>query len=171
MAKKDLIAELKEFGITPDASLKVEDLEALLSKVKGQVPVQPEVVAAPAPVAPVEERITAPAPAPVEEATPLEAFEGKSPLVGKALIMKAKLAAEPKVRFFIPLGDEEKQGTTQSVILNGYPMFIQKGTPVSIPESVADVLEAKMNQRMRVLNHPNRLGGDGTMKLDTFGSN
>lgn len=45
-----------------------------------------------------------------------------APLGSEARAMKEKLAKQPKVRVFIPLAAGEKQGVTQSVVLNGYPM-------------------------------------------------
>jgi len=121
----------------------------------------------------IEDELLIEAPTPELPADPepsMKDFEDKQPLTGKAMTMKAKLAAEPKVRFFIPLGSGEKMGVSQSVNLNGYPMYIRKGEAVSIPESIANILEDKMKQQMRLADHPNRLGGDGSVKLDSFGS-
>ena len=92
------------------------------------------------------------------------------PLGSKARQMRDKLHAEDKVRVFIPLANGEKQGVTQSVILNGYPMYIRKGQYVDVPESVADVLEIKLKHKMLVENHPSRLGGDGDIKMTKFGN-
>jgi len=68
-----------------------------------------------------------------------QSFEPRIPLGTKARAMKDQLAKQPKVRVFIPLANGEKQGVTQSVVLNGYPMYIRKGTYVEVPKAVADV--------------------------------
>lgn len=94
----------------------------------------------------------------------------KLPLVGKARAMRDKLASEPKVRVFIPLASGEKQGVTQSVILNGYPLYIRKGEYVDVPESVSAVLEVKLKHKMSIENHPDRIKPDGVVKLTTFGT-
>lgn len=93
-----------------------------------------------------------------------------APMGSKARAMRDKLAAEPKVRVFIPLASGEKQGVTQSVILNGYPMYIRKGTYVDVPQSVAEVLEAKLKHKMSVENHPSRVTADGEVKMTTYGN-
>jgi hypothetical protein len=58
--------------------------------------------------------------------TPTPSASTPLPLGSKARAMRDQLAKEPKVRVFIPLANGEKQGVTQSVILNGYPMYIGK---------------------------------------------
>jgi hypothetical protein len=109
-----------------------------------------------------------PMPAPVPVAKPVE--QAHVPVGSKAAIMKAKLAAEPKVRVMIPLASGEKAGVTQSVILNGYHIYIRKGEYVEVPQSVAEVLEAKMKQKLAVDNHPLRADAEGGVKMDRFGS-
>lgn len=94
-----------------------------------------------------------------------------APVGSKAHAMKLKLQSETKVRVFIPLASGEKQGVTQSVILNGYPLYIRKGEYVEVPQSVAEVLEIKMKHKMLVENHPSRIGGDREVKMTTYGSN
>jgi hypothetical protein len=94
----------------------------------------------------------------------------KIPLVGKARAMRDQLASQPKVRVFIPLAPGEKQGVTQSVILNGYPLYIRKGEYVDVPKSVADVLEIKLKHKMSIENHPDRIKADGKVNLTTFGA-
>jgi hypothetical protein len=84
--------------------------------------------------------------------------------------MKEELAAQPKVRVFIPLASGEKQGVTQSVVLNGYPMYIRKGTYVDVPQSVAEVLEVKLKHKMTVENHPSRIKSDGKVELTGYGN-
>ena len=43
---------------------------------------------------------------------------------------------------------------TQSVILNGYSLYIRKGEYVEVPQSVADVLDVKLKHKIAVDNHP-----------------
>ena len=112
-------------------------------------------------------------PAQPEQATQPEQAQPKlekMPLVGKARAMRDKLASQPKVRVFIPLAPGEKQGVTQSVILNGYPLYILKGEYVDVPQSVADALEIKLKHKMSIENHPDRIKADGQVKLTTFGA-
>ena len=91
------------------------------------------------------------------------------PLTGKAKDMKSKLEKEDKVSIFMPLSSGEKKGAYQSVILNGYPLYIRKGEQVKVPESVAKILETKIQQSYAAQEHPNRLGGDGTVHLTNYG--
>lgn len=93
-----------------------------------------------------------------------------APMGTKARAMRDQLAKEPKVRVFIPLANGEKQGVTQSVILNGYPMYIRKGTYVNVPQSVAEVLETKLQHKMSIENHPDRVSGDRPVKMMTYGN-
>jgi hypothetical protein len=110
----------------------------------------------------------APAPAPAPAAVlPLNAH---APMGSKARAMKEKLASQPKVRVFIPLAAGEKQGVTQSVVLNGYPMYIRKGSYVEVPQSVADVLEVKLKHKMTVENHPSRITGEGDVPMTRYGN-
>jgi hypothetical protein len=99
-----------------------------------------------------------------------QALTSRAALGSKARAMRDNLAAQPKVRVFIPLAPGEKQGVTQSVILNGYPMYILKGQYVDVPQAVAEVLEAKLKQKMSVENHPDRVKADGTVKLVNYGA-
>lgn len=92
------------------------------------------------------------------------------PLGNKSRQMRDKLHAQKKVRVFIPLVAGEKQGVTQSVNINGYPMYIRKGEYVDVPESVAEVLEVKLKQKMITDSNPARLSADGQPKLTPFGN-
>lgn len=92
------------------------------------------------------------------------------PLGSKARAMKDKLAKQPKVRVFIPLAAGEKQGVTQSVVLNGYPMYIRKGSYVEVPQSVAEVLEVKLRHKMTVESHPSRITGEGDVPMTRYGN-
>lgn len=58
--------------------------------------------------------------------------------------IKAVLEKQPKVRMFIPLGIGEKKGAKgafESVTINGFRMVFPKGEYISVPESVALILE------------------------------
>jgi hypothetical protein len=108
-----------------------------------------------------------PAPSPVSNA--LDDASSRVAVGGKAEAMRAKLQAEPKVRVLVPLASGEKAGVTQSVILNGYSLYIRKGEYVDVPQSVADVLEAKMKHKIAVDNHPLRADAEGGVKMDRYG--
>lgn len=64
-----------------------------------------------------------------------------------AKAVQAKLAKQPKVRIFIPLGIGEKKGkhATESVTINGYRMVLPKGEYVTVPQGVADIIEEHYN--------------------------
>jgi hypothetical protein len=111
---------------------------------------------------PVEETPQEPV-APVVEAT-----GGPVSVGGKAERMRDALAQEPKVRILVPLSSGEKPGVTQSVILNGYSLYIRKGEYVEVPQSVAEVLEVKMKHKLAVENHPLRADGTGEVKMDIY---
>lgn len=62
--------------------------------------------------------------------------------------VKSVLAKEPKVRIFVPLGIGEKKGSKgayESVTINGYRMVMPKGEYVTVPQSVANMIEAHYN--------------------------
>jgi hypothetical protein len=99
-----------------------------------------------------------------------QSFEPRIPLGSKARAMKDQLAKQAKVRVFIPLANGEKQGVTQSVVLNGYPMYIRKGTYVEVTKAVAEVLEVKLQHKMSIENHPSRVSADQPVKMTTYGS-
>ncbi len=53
-----------------------------------------------------------------------------------AQMTKEALDKEPKIRFVIPLEEKEPKNATQYVAINGYEMYLQKGVPIDVPESV-----------------------------------
>lgn len=62
--------------------------------------------------------------------------------------IKEALAKQPKVRMFIPLGIGEKKGgkgAFESVTINGYRQVFPKGEYITVPESVALILEEHYN--------------------------
>jgi len=86
--------------------------------------------------------------------------EGHVPTGSKAERMREKLAKQPKVRVLIPISSNEKQGSTMSVILNGYRLNIAKGVYVDVPEQVADVIMESQKQTVKALDHPLKIKGD-----------
>lgn len=63
-------------------------------------------------------------------------------------VTKRKLAAQPKVRIFIPLGIGEKKGgkgVYETVTINGYRQVLPKGEYVTVAQSVADQIEKHYN--------------------------
>ena len=91
-------------------------------------------------------------------------------LTPKARATKEKLEKEDRTTVFVPLSAGEKLGVTQSVVLNGYPMFVPKGKYVQVPVTVKNILEEKLKGQMLVENHPNKIGGDGNIKLSQYGA-
>jgi|GEM_PF-6428630 hypothetical protein len=57
-----------------------------------------------------------------------------------AVVTKLKLAAEPQVRFYIPLMPGEKKGAEETITINGYQRTIKKGVFMNLPESMANTL-------------------------------
>lgn len=62
--------------------------------------------------------------------------------------VKRRLAKEPKVRMFIPLGIGEKKNALAyiPVTINGYRTEIPKGQYVEVPQSIADILAESQQQ-------------------------
>ena len=60
----------------------------------------------------------------------------------KSDIQKTKeaLDEQPKVTFLVPLGPDEKEGSFETVCINGYLIKIKKGVMVEIPRQVALLL-------------------------------
>ena len=109
---------------------------------------------------------------PVEEPKPVAKQEyGNQVILGnKAKVMKAKLASESKTTVFVPLAPGEKLGVTQSVVLNGYPMFVPKGKYIEVPQSVRDILELKLKQKVQADSHPSKIDVGGEVKLSQYGA-
>jgi len=64
----------------------------------------------------------------------------------------AYYAAEDKVRTRIPRGAGEKPGAFETVIVNGLRINILKGENVSLPVSVAQIIEDAFYQTEKALN-------------------
>ena len=95
-------------------------------------------------------------PNPREEKTVIRKYKTKRE------IMRAKLEAQPTVRFFLPLSGQEQAGVVREVVkngrkeqiyvsgaietvqLNGYKILIPKGNFIDIPQQVAEVLSDSM---------------------------
>lgn len=56
---------------------------------------------------------------------------------------KAILDKKPKVNFIVPLSPGEPEDAVDIVQINGYKMTVKKGTMVSIPVPVANILAEK----------------------------
>lgn len=73
----------------------------------------------------------------------------EAPLSGdEAEKTKQILAKRPKINFIIPLAENEQQGASETVQINGYRLTIQKGVMVEIPKPVADILAEKYRINM-----------------------
>src|SRR3990167_1467162 len=111
-----------------------------------------------------EEEVEAPAPtpAPVARVTNSGVKEAHFQPGSKAEKMKAALALQPKVSIMIPLASGEKsgRGITESVILNGYRLNIQKGVYVSVPQQVAEIIMESQRQTQMATDIAQKLDGD-----------
>ena len=111
-----------------------------------------------------EEEVEAPAPtpAPVARVTNSGVKEAHFQPGSKAEKMKAALALQPKVSIMIPLASGEKsgRGITESVILNGYRLNIQKGVYVSVPQQVAEIIMESQKQTQMATDIAQKLDGD-----------
>lgn len=149
---KQLQAELVELGIPADAAEGFKTRAVALATIetlKASQTVTTE--AAPKRVATLEEKVN-----PVEEKQIARQYQDK------ADTMRRKLEAQPKVRFFLPISEQEKPGVVREVMrngrkeqiyvsgavetvqLNGYKVLIPKGVFVDVPQQVADVLSDAM---------------------------
>lgn len=70
----------------------------------------------------------------------MTAGPGEKFLGPDAAATKAKLMAEPLVRFYIPLTPGEKKGAEETVTINGFQKVLKKGVFMDIPESMAATL-------------------------------
>lgn len=164
LSKEDVIAKLEELAVIYDPNASYSDLLKLLQAQGEKVPQEQ-----PAIVDVSKDEITAEEKKVAEEVkNPFSSFETKQPLTGKAQEMRKKLMAQPRVPVYIPLGHEEKIGSTMQVTLNGYPMFIRKGQQVDVPLQVKEVLEEKFQHQMNVKQHPLRVTGMQDVQLKSF---
>jgi len=81
--------------------------------------------------------------------------------LSKAEAMKRKLEAQPKIPIMIPLAPGETEGSTQSVILNGYRMNIRKGMYVHVPQQVAEVIMESQQQTRQAIENYFAMDGNG----------
>ena len=103
-----------------------------------------------------------------EPVNPFSSFEDKRPMTGKATQMREKLKKQKQIPITIPLGTEEKVGSTHQVTLNGYTMFILKGIQVYVPEQVHEVLQEKFQHELHVREHPLKISGVKDIKLQEY---
>ena len=93
-----------------------------------------------------------------EVVTPQQAKSDEKRWRTKAIIMRDKLAKQPKVRILLPLEPNQKKGVVKEVMirgrketvyvsgtcvypqLNGYKLVIPKGVYVDVPEQVATLI-------------------------------
>lgn len=93
---------------------------------------------------------------------PTPAPEPSAPVHGgKAEIMRHKLASQPKVAIIIPLSPGEKEGSTESVILNGYRINVRKGIYVQVPQQVAQVIMESQQMTQEAINNYFLMDGSG----------
>lgn len=109
-----------------------------------------------APSTPLAPTIQAPAAVVADPVTPevrnpkiegvTDAPAGDTSLSGEALIIKRKLANQPKMPIFLPLEAGERRGIAyRSVTINGYRCEVKKGMMVQVPQSIYEILMNSMN--------------------------
>ena len=86
------------------------------------------------------------------------AHEVKKSLDSDIEKIKKSLASQPQVQFIIPLAMGEKPGAAEVVAINGYRLTVKKGTIVTVPQQIADILA----EHYRIES-----GADQPKRLDT----
>lgn len=158
LSKQDVILKLEELAVIYDPQASYSDLLKLLQS-KGETKTEEQ----PA----VNEEVKEETEKSVEK-NPFSSFETKQILTGKAQEMRKKLMSQPRVPVMIPLGNEEKIGSTHQVTLNGYTMFIRKGMMVDVPLQVKEVLDEKFQHQLNVRQHPLKVSNVADIKLQSF---
>lgn len=76
-----------------------------------------------------------------------DAPAGDTSLSTEALLVKNKLAGQPKMPIFLPLEAGERRGVAyRSVTINGYRCEVKKGMMVHVPQSIYEILMNSMNE-------------------------
>ena len=70
----------------------------------------------------------------------IDAPQGGAGLTEEQLLVKNKLAKQPKFAFYVPLDPGEKKGAVRSVIINTYRCEVPKGRQVMLPEAIFKLL-------------------------------
>jgi len=165
LSKEEIIAKLASLGVPFDVTASYNDLLVIL-KGQGETPALEQAIEV---VSSEKDGKTEEEKAVIKEVTnPFFSFETKQPLTGKAQLMRKILMSQARVPVYIPLGHEEKIGSTHQVTLNGYTMFIRKGQQVEVPYQVKEILEEKFAHQMNVRQHPLRVSNVGDVKLQSF---
>lgn len=83
-----------------------------------------------------------------------DALLGNLSLTPEQLIIKEKLARQPRYAFYIPLDPGEKKGAVRPVIINTYRCEVPKGMQVMLPKSIYELLVQAYDAEAEVLqNH------------------
>jgi hypothetical protein len=93
-----------------------------------------------------------------------QTLTGTAESLGKTDIMRRKLAAQEKVAIMIPLTPGEKEGATETVILNGYRVNIRKGTYVHVPKQVAQVIMESQQMTQAAIDNYFLMNSEGKSK-------
>jgi hypothetical protein len=89
---------------------------------------------------------------------------GAPDALGKADAMRRKLAAQEKVAILIPLTPGEKEGATETVILNGHRINITKGVYVHVPKQVAKVIMESQQMTQAAIDNYFLMNSEGKSK-------
>lgn len=122
-----------------------------------------------------------PSPAPAAETPKVDYRNEKIPFVkdaplgdlsltGEQLLIKEKLAKQPKYSFYIPLDPGEKKGAVRPVIINTYRCEVPKGMQVQVPYSIYQLLVQAYDAEAEVLqNHESNLANADAEKRRALG--
>lgn len=95
---------------------------------------------------------------------------GNLSLSAEQLIVKNKLANEPKMPFYLPLDPGEKKGAVRPVIINTYRCEVPKGMQVQLPESICKLLMRSYDAEAQALSdHENNLNNADSDKRKALG--
>lgn len=149
---KQLQAELVELGMPAEAVEGIKTRTSVLATINALKSAKEKSASEVKKVASLEEK-----PNPTEEKEIVRQYKAKSE------VMRQKLEKQPKVRFFLPISEQEKPGVVREIIkngrkeqlyisgavetvqLNGYKILIPKGVYVDVPQQVADHLSESMH--------------------------
>jgi hypothetical protein len=123
----------------PPPVAQVDPVTPPMDALNNPAPLSAEQVApVPAPI--FSREVVAPAAAPVEDANDQKAW------LDSVKGVKEMLAAQPKVKIYVPLEPGEKRGAYLPVIINGFRTDILKGVYVEVAQSIADIVSDSYNQ-------------------------
>lgn len=99
-----------------------------------------------------------------------DALLGNLSLTPEQLIIKEKLAKQPRYAFYVPLDPGEKKGAVRPVIINTYRCEVPKGMQVMLPKTIYELLVQAYDAEAEVLqNHESNLSHADAEKRRALG--